>query len=604
MKRILPQPTAENPYAQVDFIFHLIADTKMNKNTKDNYSTALTYYKKFLSDTHNYDEDLEISSFFYLDKHWNEFALLNLKKYVDKVNIKNQAGYISSYSLLTIVSAIRTVINEAIVLGYTSFDNLFDVNFGQAGRETDMNIAYSNFEMEQIKIAVKEELTYVRRVYSRDGYKFTGIGKDPRKKDNSWADIDNMRWYFENVLHLEPILSTPENKRNHKFYVDIAPFRYYHHLNGLRGIYQKWGVPPLIDSELIMPLVAQLTMQTGLNVQSILELKVDCFEDKNPLSGVPVLKYYKGRSAGEKELHLNMYQDNEKLELREFRQDQVKSIQNIIKLTKSLTESIRLNAPTHLKDRLFIFQSTSGAKFGKTMEVNNRVTSRWYKTMEMKYKLKNDEGEALNFNLRRFRATNATKLIYQGADLHELQYELGHKNIVTTMGYIDRNKLNAKANTETSSAIEKIFSNKAWAEANEVKYAQTPRSKGVIFKGYLSDCKNPFDPPEDVKKLKDYQQGKGCSRVNMCLFCENVLVFKRNLPSLWMYKRQIETAMGTQSAALPNEQYYLKTLDIIKALFDLQTSEFSEEDILEAQMLAENLDELVDPVTYRAEMET
>lgn len=66
MKRPLPTPTIANPYAQVDFIFNLIAATKTNKHTKNNYRVALTFYKKYLEKTYNYNEDFEKIGLFYL----------------------------------------------------------------------------------------------------------------------------------------------------------------------------------------------------------------------------------------------------------------------------------------------------------------------------------------------------------------------------------------------------------------------------------------------------------------------------------------------------------------------------------------------------------
>src|SRR5690606_25035615 len=136
--------------------------------------------------------------------------------------------------------------------------------------------------------------------------------------ENHWGDIDNVRWYFENALNFEPILGTLENKILHKTYVDYAPKTYFKDIGSLRGIYREWGVAPYIDADLIMPLLVQLAIQTGLNVQSLLELELDCFEEKNPLSGVPVLRYFKARSSGEKEMHININAENENVELKEF----------------------------------------------------------------------------------------------------------------------------------------------------------------------------------------------------------------------------------------------------------------------------------------------
>lgn len=181
MKRTLPIPTITNPYAQVDFIFNLIAETKTNKSTKKNYKTALTFYKKYLDKSANHNDDFAKTGLFYLHKHLDELALVNVKRYIDTENVKGSEDYLSTYSIIGIFSAIRTVLKEAILLGYTSFENLINVSMTDAVRETDSNVAYSELEMKQIKAALKEELKYVYKVFRKDGYKTTSIGEDPRE---------------------------------------------------------------------------------------------------------------------------------------------------------------------------------------------------------------------------------------------------------------------------------------------------------------------------------------------------------------------------------------------------------------------------------------
>lgn len=600
MRSKLPIPTKNNPYVQLDFMFNKVAGTKTNKSTKSKYLTALNYYKKFLNATANYNEDLRTNGLFYIDQHWNEFALVNLKTYIIEANKKGKPDYLTSNSIVGIFSAVRIVVKEAIINGYTSFDNLIDASIGRAGKETNGNSAYSEREMQQIEKAVKEELKFVYKVLNKEGYKYTGIGNDPRIKGNYWGNVDNMRWYFENVLNCEPVIGTSENKQLHKTYVEYAPTKYYQSMGGLRGIYRKWGVTAFIDADIIMPLVMRLAIQTGLNVDSLLNLKVDCFEDRNPISGVPVIKYFKARSGGEKEMHLNTHEQEE---LKEFRTEQAKVIANTIKVVLALTAKIREQASSEIQDKLFIMQTASKRKIGSIIQVNDRVTFTWRKSFVKKYGLKNDNGEILELNLRRFRSTRATNLVEKGVEIFELQHEMGHERIETTMQYVEKNNLDAKARKETDEVLSTIYSNKIWAEDNKVNYNHEVKddlTKNVIYKGFLCDCKNPFNPPEEVKMLKDYEEGSACSRINMCLFCDNVVIFKRNLPSLWMYKKQIDVAMATQHLELPNERFYLKTLDIINALFDENESEFSAEDLEEAKRIAENLDELIDPVTYRS----
>lgn len=600
MKRILPTPTPSNPFAQIDYIFNLVADGKYSKSTKSNYTTALSFYKKFLKSTSNYNLDLKKTKLVYLNKHFDELILVNLKQYIKETNIKGSDGYLTSHTIMTIFSATRGVFKTAINLGFIPINSMIEESITGVERETEASTTYSTKEMNQIKKAIKEELKYVYKVYRRDGYRRTGVGRDPREKKGLYTNIDNMRWYFENILECSPILSSPANLVNHKAFIEYFSKNNQMGIKSLRGLYRHWGVTALIDSNIIMPLVVQLAILTGLNVQSLFELKVDCFDEKNKLSGVPVLKYYKARSTGHKEMHLDL--EDSKTELKEFRQEQVKAIQNLITITKSITEIIRSEASEDIKDNLFLVQSASNHNLGEIGVLSNTTSSAWSKKFVKRYQLKNDKNEILAFNLKRFRPTRATDLIRQGADLIELQHEMGHGSILTTLDYVDKNKLNNEANHETTKALEKIHENRGWAESNQIRYVNKKDdvAEGTVFKGILCDCKNPFNPPNDVKILKSYKDGDVCSRVNMCLFCDNVMIFKRNLPTLWMYKRQIDRTIDMNDVDLPNQQYYLKTLNIINQLFDKENSEFTDFDLNEAKEIAENLDEFIDPITFQA----
>lgn len=604
-KVVLPEPTKANPYVQIEFIFMRVADTKENQNTRNNYLGAMRFYKTFLKSTNNYDNSLKTDNRFYLQKHWNEFALVNVRNYMDATNKRNNEGYLTSHTLVGYFSAIRIVFQEAISMGLFKTDAFIDVAFGQVVRETETNIAYSVLEFDQIKVALKEELNYVYKIYRKDGYKFTGVGEDPRNRpigdrNAKWNLIENMRWYFENVLDFDPIIGISENKINHKMYVEYAPTKYFNEIGGLRGIYRLWGVTPFIDADVIMPLVIQLAIQTGLNVESLLELEIDCYEESSPLTGVPSIKYFKRRSGGDKEMHINTNPINDNVTLKNFRQHQAKLIGNTIKIVLALTSDIRINLPTEIKRKLFIMQSTSQKTLGEIKQVNSSITSNWYSKFVNKYNLKSDDGRRLSFNLRRFRSTKITDMVEKGIDIFELQHEMGHSSVQTTMNYLSKNKLHISAREKVSSALNQIFENKSWAESEKPNYAtdQSSNNQNVIYKGILCDCKNPFDPPEDVKKLKTYQEGQPCTRMNMCMFCNNVIIFKRDLPLIWMYKKQIEVALDRVTDQLPNQQEYLKSLDIIYALFDEEQSEFTKEDIEWAISVSENLDELVDPVTY------
>ena len=566
---------------------------------------ALSFYKKFLQKTNNFDERLKVDKRFYLKIHWNEYVLINIKEYLDETNERNSEGYLTSHTILGYITAIRVVVREAIAIGQFNSTSFINIMLDSPVKETNTNIAYSDKELEQIQNGLKKELEYSYKIFRREGYNLTGVGKDPRikinKEDKSrWASLENMRWYFENVLNCEPILATRENlKKEHRKFLGYAIRSYYLDIGGLKGIYRKWGVTASIDADVIMPLLIQLTIQTGLNVDSILDLEIDCFEESNPITGSPSIKYYKKRSNGFNEMHINLNPINDEKSIKDYRNNQAKLIKNTINIIIQLTKNIRTQAPENLKRKLFIIQNY-GSNDGEIKKINSKKTSYWCKKFVEKYDMKDDYGRHLALNLRRFRSTKITDLVNKGIDIFEIQHEMGHKSIETTMKYIAKNNIDTISKKATTDAIVRIFANNSWAEkANPEYYNGTPKKNvPIIYKGFACDCINPFDPPESVKKLKTYNKNQACLRMNMCLFCENVLIFKRNLPLIWMYRNQIKVALERNNDELPNHEFYLKTLGVIEALFNPEESEFSEYDIEWAIKTSEGLDELVDPVTY------
>jgi hypothetical protein len=75
------------------------------------------------------------------------------------------------------------------------------------------------------------------------------------------------------------------------------------HFGGLNDIYRTFGVASVLDEDLLGPLLIELMYLTGLNPTSALYLRTDCLAE-HPLAGIPVLRYLKKRSSGEKELYL------------------------------------------------------------------------------------------------------------------------------------------------------------------------------------------------------------------------------------------------------------------------------------------------------------
>jgi len=609
LQQRLPLPTVENPFAQVKFIFQTVAGVKYSSSTKQNYLNGCTFYLKFLEATKNYDSTLEDDPRFYLKKHWDEFSLLKVEQYLSETNIKGTIGYLTSHTVIGYISSIRKVMEYAFFHNLCSTKDFFDITVINGERETNIRESYSKREYDDISGMLNVELKFVYKLLTRKGYQKTGVGRDPRvvpKKGipkgtkicgYGWKEIDNVRWYFENVMNCQALVGTSENKKKYNNFFSNTTNKF-KHLGGLNGIYKEWGVTSLLNAEVIMPLAIKLIAETGLNPESLWDLDVDCYQQTHPLSNVPYIKYFKRRSNGGKELHISSGGDS--IETKEFREHQARVIKKTIEQLQKITMPIREIAPEKIKSKLFIYQSNSTKNFGEIKVLNAKASSVWCNKMVSKYKLKGDDGQKLELNLARFRPTRITRLVELGVDFFEIQHEAGHRNISTTFQYLSKNRLDLKAKDETNSALQYITENRIWAKKENPSYAENGVvNPNVIYKGIMCDCKNPYDPPKEVKRLRGYQENQSCNRYNMCLFCHNVIIFKRHLPLIASYRNQIETALAIHNGEIPNEFLYKQTLDVINSILDPDKSEFSEEDIKLALETAETIDVMIDSTIYK-----
>lgn len=597
-----PKPTVENPFAQVIWIFDCRLRRAAAKDTKSSYITARNRFINYLKNTHG-DKP------FILKDHIDEFFLVRLKQtLILNSNIAEDLPKLKSHTLSSFISIVRQIMEDCITYRLVSCETIQGASLGQSFRETDAHKDYSDTELEQIINALSSEMRLVHKILA--GYKplKPGVGRDPRinSPTNStatktadgygWKVIENLQWYFENVMGAEPCYaSTNKDDNTHSsFYYQAS-----NNHGGINNVYKSWGVLPIITSELIMPNVVNLVYLTGLNPTSLLDLNIDAYQDEHQLTGMPYLTFEKKRSGGDLELHLSLLEKSVELSLKQKRAINVKrTFDLILNLTKKMRE--RLHDDDPLKNKLLIYESRSRFDWGKQIQLTPATTSLWCRTIAEKYDMRNDDGGRLDFNLVRFRSTKLTEMALEGRDLFEIQQVARHKNISTTLNYINRNKVDNHIRSDVLEALQRIRENRVsfTSSCNSNTNKSTNEKPINFFKGLISDCKNTFDPPEWVKKSQDYVEGSPCVRFNMCLFCKNVIVLKHHLPQLAAYRAQLLCVQQNNIQNLPNADHYDNSLELLNQLFDPDKSEFSSEDIEWAIELSEDVDVIVDPLIY------
>jgi hypothetical protein len=619
----MPDPTFENPYAQVDWIFKEKMSLYEKEDSRSNYRSGLAFYKKFLQQTNNYNALLDSDPRFHIRDEWDVMALHKVRQWIEATNIEGSEDYLTSYTLISNFSAIRQTMEYAYEHNYVKRP-VINVVMPAAVRETSMRAAYSNEEYAAIFDVISPLIRFSKGLLRT--YRRTGVGRDPRlgKKgigqgkgkgtlkcigdgwacwekapdDSYFPRDDNMRWYFENMMDCVALPGTPENKKKHNGFFSSAANIH----GGLNELYRKWGVSSFIDQDVIMPLVAELISETGLNVEALLSLKRDCFKEAHPLTGLPYLEYEKPRSGGENELHIALYDKAEDGEFMALGQRQSRIISKTIKDILELTEPLVKLASENDRSYLFLYQSSGTNGFGKVQRINNKVINNWTQKIVKEYDLRGSEGGPLVFNLSRFRPTKFTEMVTQGYDIFDIMAVAGHKSIITTLAYIDRLKSTTDFHRKIHRELTIIKENKRAYERKPLPIAITTDAKPgeFVFKAPVCHCKNPYDPPDRAKNSEGYREGDPCIFWNMCLQCENVLITEMNLPKLFAYRIEIMRALANVSEMPGQGELYKKMLMILDEI--LSPGEVFSKEILEwaAELAKDREFEVLDTFIHQA----
>jgi hypothetical protein len=346
----------------------------------------------------------------------------------------------------------------------------------------------------------------------------------------------------------------------------------------------------------------KLAWETGLNPESVLSLKRDCFRDSHELTGQAYLSYYKERSTGDKQLHLALLDTkNPRRQQADLQMMPKQSavIRRTIDLIKEVTERLLPYAAKEDRQFLFLFQPLNAKQSLVSTAV--RITSRrvvsWAASIRDSVAITGARQSTIN--LARFRPTKITQMVQDGYDFFHVQAVAGHAQAKTTAHYLAKHQLNPQAQREVSRTLARIHENRVEIDRVPKPYAnaETLANDGVIFKGIMCDCKNVYDPPDWVKRLPHYQPGRACTFWNMCLLCPNVLITRKHLPLLVSYAKEIEVALEHNNLLhAPNGAQYQKMQSLLGRIFN---EEFDEETVAWAREVAENADYYLDAVTYR-----
>ncbi|MCT8088730.1 site-specific integrase [Acinetobacter sp. C_4_1] len=577
-------PSNIEPFIQVEQLFASQSNTVPAESGKDNYIYGCVLFIEFLSELYG-TTPLRIATVF------DEHLLSRFRKSLQQKIINDE---ISSTHANTILSSARRSLNRLTQLRDVKYC-FFDINGFDPKRQTDVKKPFTKNERLQILEAIEKGLEESRS--SLTPYKKTGIGKNPLDKNGArirgLSTLENARWLFENPLKCKPVHYNTAKSPAEKAFLQII----LESEKGLMEVYNEWGVNPMVSVDILVPYLLKLAQVTGLNADSILSLDIDDYIPSHKATSRPCLRYWKERSDGYKEYHLDLF----KAELTWLTSTQAKAVNEIFEEICHLTSSFRQNIEDDaLKNRLFIYVSHSTRKHGKVSPIlgnegkNVKTLGDSFARFVDKYSLKNDKGERLTLTISRFRPTFVSEMIDNGVSLREIQLMLGHSSIQTTIHYLDSLDFNSISRIKLNDKLKEIHQSTLDEKAEELTNKGNSKKDDqlvITFQTPLAGCKNIFDPPEFVKKLPSYTSGTPCSQYNKCLSCENVIIAVKNLPEIFAMQRDYTLLTEyTRVMDTPYGHVIRENLELIKNITDPQFSDFSIEELQDGQRLAEYIE--------------
>lgn len=518
------------------------------------------------------------------------YALIKFRSWLEDLLI---VGEISSHYANSILSKTRTVFKNLRAISEVDGFAFYDVGGFDTQRVTDTYRPYSPGERERIAETVNGDI----KVYDSliKPYVKSGIGIDPFQEDQTQicrglATLDNMRWVFENRLNCTP--PTREGMKHCRY-----ARTFMHTLSKLRlspvDVYHSWGVQTNVDNNFITPYLVKLAQVTGLNADSLKGLDVDDYQPCHPITRRPCLKFWKERSTGEKEQHLDLVH----ADITWLTGAQSAEVAKVFASVIALTKGVRREALDEIANKLFIWKSDTGRTKGKIMSLasaGHSIVSRLLSNYTKSKGILAEDGTPLSLSASRLRPSFVSELVDKGVTAKEIQIIMGHANLRTTMAYLDRMDFNRVARTKLNEALMSIHSDAVnQRQQSLIKVMQVEdvavrslveNTYGVVFRTPLADCKNILNPPDFVKSLSSYVPGTPCSLYNKCLSCENAMITVAHLPQLFAlyrdYSRLLEVSrvMDTPYGAVVREN-----MSILKGILDPKISDFSEEELSEAK---------------------
>lgn len=564
-----------------------------------NYLSTFVVVKKFL-------EASNICHSSPLDTYLNQYISDRFRAYIEDVLLGKTLSPLQASTYMSCLNLALERLSAFKEFNDKSFIYAPGFDTGSSSQKATAYTPYTSEERNIIQAKLDENIEmlksswlspYVKSDKEHDFIKFRG---DRKVVVSENVTLESLKSWFDNECNSIPFYfneyknSNPDDPRN-TFKKALTCLKNRNEYDGdISSLWELWHVPGrILTARELIPLFLKLIQVTGMNPSSVIDLEIDDFVVSHDATNRPCLRYWKERSTGGKEYHLDIF----KCDITWLSLGQAKSIRDIFDITLAMTEHVRSNAPDGIKNKLFIFNNTGRNKGDNT---------EWHEPCGLGLKqiglllkefsngLTNEIGENVDVIATRFRSSFVSELVDNGVPLREIQMIMGHASITTTIAYLDRMDFNNLARQKIFAALTQIYENSYTLTSKpESQTINVNNLQEVIYKTPLGGCKNIFDPPSYMQAMKGYTKGSACSNFNKCLSCSNVIITKSHLPDLFaLYRDYLQVTRNTGLMGTPHGKVVQENIDILECILG-ERSEFSASELEVAKRLSFNIESTI-----------
>ncbi|MGZ7160402.1 MAG: site-specific integrase, partial [Methanobacterium sp.] len=278
------------------------------------------------------------------------------------------------------------------------------------------------------------------------------------------------------------------------------------------------------NRHIYVPYILTLALRTGFNLQPLLDLTVDSIRP-SILDGRLEVSIKKNRGYSSQRISVQDDDTDESV----FVSKRIGSL--ICDLIK-ITDTLRKLAPRNVAASIWLVSTPFDTDIRVMTAYETWVNIQRFRD---KYQLKNDSGKPLQLNIRRMRPTFSQALLrINGGDIRDLQKRLNHKNISTTMNYLDANQDEFKSSFHFRGIImQNVFTSGSPEELALQLQCSLQEAQEMLLgnnKMVVGSCRNPFASP-----FKQTDDVTPCTRFMACFRCQNQVITQGDLHKIFSF---------------------------------------------------------------------